>query len=519
MKKKIVRDPKGQWAHPGEITQIPSGNITMQGVNYPVMGVDNMGNHQMMYPNQDYQFPGNSVTEYPMMNSDELDEMRYGGPYMGKLKRPKGTTHKNIKSSINFLLARNEMLFGHSGNRIYDPSMKGGGEPPINIDRSKYSQIINKPFVGASGYDVFGTNHDNMVNLGYKRISGTGASSVYTKDGHYLVMHSSGKGYVDIGDMRESDGGTRVLDPKMNQPVAPISTTPKVPGKPVQFGAYQNYNPNTGVYTDPVTGKPIQPIVQSFKMGGNKEDCGCSKMEYGGDCDKFVPGQTDDSFLAKKKMDFLQYLTKNNMQAIATEEANRVDGIIKKYGGEKEFIKGFYELPVYLFQYGGENQPEYLPMKQAYLPTTNPDEQELIPPSNFEQSQVNPNQVTGSTYFPMNFRGGRPDTEATVNWGMAGANFITSIANSIQDREAKKRMKSLQGADNQFYTTPAGDRGDYDINSGAFRPNDMVPVQFSGQNYGSKGSNYRFQEGGEYDLSEDEIAEILKNGGQIEYIH
>jgi len=56
----------GQWEYPGQVTKIPSGDITMQGVPYPVYGEDNLGNSQMMYPGMDYQFPGQYVTEYPM---------------------------------------------------------------------------------------------------------------------------------------------------------------------------------------------------------------------------------------------------------------------------------------------------------------------------------------------------------------------------------------------------------------------------------------------------------------------
>ena len=45
---------------------INSGNITMEDVDFPVMGTDNLGNSQMMLPGNDYQFPGNSVFEIPM---------------------------------------------------------------------------------------------------------------------------------------------------------------------------------------------------------------------------------------------------------------------------------------------------------------------------------------------------------------------------------------------------------------------------------------------------------------------
>jgi hypothetical protein len=65
-----ILDPRGQWAHPGKVTRIPSPNITMQGVPYPVLGVGSNGQEQMMYPGQDYNFGGASyVDEYPMMKN------------------------------------------------------------------------------------------------------------------------------------------------------------------------------------------------------------------------------------------------------------------------------------------------------------------------------------------------------------------------------------------------------------------------------------------------------------------
>ncbi len=71
-KKKPIVSPLGQWAYPGEVTIIPSSNITMKGVNYPVLGVDDLGNSQMMMPGQDYNFPGQYVTEIPQMGKGGL---------------------------------------------------------------------------------------------------------------------------------------------------------------------------------------------------------------------------------------------------------------------------------------------------------------------------------------------------------------------------------------------------------------------------------------------------------------
>jgi len=45
---------------------IPTGRISMQDVDFPVWGRDNLGNSEMMYPGNEYQFPGNKVFEVPI---------------------------------------------------------------------------------------------------------------------------------------------------------------------------------------------------------------------------------------------------------------------------------------------------------------------------------------------------------------------------------------------------------------------------------------------------------------------
>ena len=45
---------------------IPSGRISMRGVDFPVIGVDEFGIIQFMQPEKEYQFPGNTVFEVPI---------------------------------------------------------------------------------------------------------------------------------------------------------------------------------------------------------------------------------------------------------------------------------------------------------------------------------------------------------------------------------------------------------------------------------------------------------------------
>jgi hypothetical protein len=78
----VIEDDMGQWAHPGEKTKINSNQITMQGVDYPVLGISDTGDTKMMKPGKDYKFKGKSVTEIPMMQ---------GGGKVIKVKQPNGS--------------------------------------------------------------------------------------------------------------------------------------------------------------------------------------------------------------------------------------------------------------------------------------------------------------------------------------------------------------------------------------------------------------------------------------------
>ena len=48
---------------------IPSGDITMKGVDFPVKGTDNLGNTKIMQPGKNYKFKGSSVLEVPLKNN------------------------------------------------------------------------------------------------------------------------------------------------------------------------------------------------------------------------------------------------------------------------------------------------------------------------------------------------------------------------------------------------------------------------------------------------------------------
>ena len=72
----IIKDDRGQWDHPGEITEINSNDITMEGVPYDVLGVSDTGDTKLMKPGKNYKFKGKKVTEYPMAKNGMRQEQK-----------------------------------------------------------------------------------------------------------------------------------------------------------------------------------------------------------------------------------------------------------------------------------------------------------------------------------------------------------------------------------------------------------------------------------------------------------
>jgi hypothetical protein len=105
-----IKDDRGQWAYPGEITEIGSNDITMKGVDYPVLGVSDTGDTQMMYPDQDYKFDGEKVTEYPMAQS---------GIIVNDLKNPRLKAYQDSLAAYNKSndLYKQLLKMGREGNK------------------------------------------------------------------------------------------------------------------------------------------------------------------------------------------------------------------------------------------------------------------------------------------------------------------------------------------------------------------------------------------------------------------
>lgn len=91
---KITKDDNGYWnpENWGKPVEIGSNNITMQGVQQPLIGISDTGDTQMMYPGEDYKFKGKKVTEYPVAQNGET---LLKNKYVGKIETP--ITNLNLR--------------------------------------------------------------------------------------------------------------------------------------------------------------------------------------------------------------------------------------------------------------------------------------------------------------------------------------------------------------------------------------------------------------------------------------
>jgi hypothetical protein len=251
------------------------------------------------------------------------------------------------------------------------------------------------------------------------------------------------------------------------------------------------------------------------------------KKKHGGPA---FPGQTQQNIIDTKKNDFLGYIRDNTMDAIAREENMAMHmGYVKSYGGYKAQdgmeVEGSPENDAFWSNiYGqGNSQPQNQPFEWNFQGA--PQAQFTTPESiGIQNNNVIMGDPANRPYTPgkNNSQGGKNSydyrsLEPEVNWGIAGMNAVASLFELAQAKKNEDKFKMMQGADNQFAVTESGNRGDYD-QFGNFRPDNKVPVQFAGQNFGHSGSPYRYQQGGEYYMTDDQVNEIMRNGGEIEFL-
>ena len=200
---KPIVDPKGQWAHPGKVTTIPGNNITMKGVNYPVLGISNTGDKKLMLPGKNYKFKGKSVTEYPWLNKYQAGGgTKKSGATRQLLEVNRQATQPDawkygILPAINKAMNRklNGYLFSTNINIEPTNSVKGtvrGAGLEYKTPIKKNSQLSLKANLGINNVDIRVPGVEKSVYNKFQAVPQVGISYKFNNGGHINKYQSGG---------------------------------------------------------------------------------------------------------------------------------------------------------------------------------------------------------------------------------------------------------------------------------------------------------------------------------------
>jgi hypothetical protein len=358
--KDIIVDPMGQWKYPGQNTRIPGSDITMQGVNYPVFAQPNVGQPQMMYPGQEYQFPGAAyVDEFPQGNNEEYYEGDYteeeieafkaGGYVVEDISVPsltqakKGGSLKKYSKNIeatNKLLRKSELLkkLKSKKKKIFDPSSSYfdvGGIPnlPLREGRVAYERL---------GY----TDNDRMA---------------MAEEGGYLPKAQlAGSVTNDIGYRTATEALQSLIKQKNNDLTYAKTATQKAQinkqyEKLIADATSRQGVANTNATKNIITKKPSGQSIMNMPVADAKKVLAQQEAL-----------RKKNELLAKQKAEAARQLAlKKQLSATNYANAEKVIAENKKGFAEYNAANPNYDLPSSLVSESTNINPGYLPIGQS----------------------------------------------------------------------------------------------------------------------------------------------------------
>ena len=127
--------------------KIPSNNITMKGVDFPVFGIDNHGNMKLMIPDQDYLFPGDYVVETPVLQkggqkpSEELNHKMLQDAEDAKYMRSHRINTRNYENKMR-LLGESGLFNKEALANDYEYAMSNPNAADLFFDKFSESEIL-----------------------------------------------------------------------------------------------------------------------------------------------------------------------------------------------------------------------------------------------------------------------------------------------------------------------------------------------------------------------------------------
>lgn len=179
-----------------------------------------------------------------------------------------------------------------------------------------------------------------------------------------------------------------------------------------------------------------------------------------------------------------------------------------------------------------QNGVEVLPANQGYDTGWAPIGQEKRAP----EDRVNPNvqmsqdfnkqkygeplKINDTDSFTAKYDKNKKENPFFAPAMLAGLNLAAGASGNIDAKKKEKQLRNKLSYDQIYSANPetSGSRGDWTANEGYFRPNDMVPTQFTGNGMQMAQNGGAYSEGDELYLDEDAIQSFLAAGGQLDYL-
>jgi hypothetical protein len=111
------------------------------------------------------------------------------------------------------------------------------------------------------------------------------------------------------------------------------------------------------------------------------------------------------------------------------------------------------------------------------------------------------------------------DAQGMLLSGNAGARGILDFFERRDEKRRNKNFNDRFTADNLYASDPSRDRGDYDTNTGLYRPNEQGQIWNSrSKQLGGFMQEGGYAEGDVVDMTPEELEEFIANGGEVEII-
>ena len=230
--------------------------------------------------------------------------------------------------------------------------------------------------------------------------------------------------------------------------------------------------------------------------------------------------------------------TPEEMQATGDEAIANMQKVVdrNKYQGTQENLDRFNRSKELGFKDNQGNEGSLSKLAEYEKSEKLEDLQNTLREDKLNKGNKNTKQSFGNRAW--NAKNRLLDSKAGQTFGKIGAG-ITRIAKPVNrilemrdEKKQKRNMKNAYMSDNLFATREgdiSGSKGDYDVNSGIFRPDDKVVTrqgkygaELTNQLYGSniqmkKGGSF-FNDGGEADIDINMYKELIAAGADLEII-